>query len=321
MKILVTGACGFIGFSFINNVLKINPKIKIIGIDNINDYYSVKLKKDRLNQLKKIKNFSFYKIDICNNKKLEKIFVKNKINCIYHFAAQAGVRYSIDHPRKYIDANIMGYFNILEMTRVYGIKKLIYASSSSVYGEQTKFPLNEKLLLNPKNTYALSKLFDERLSDIYANTYNLKIIGMRFFTVFGEWGRPDMFMMKYLKSVFFNKKFELFNYGNHFRDFTYIGDVVNILYKLLRKNNTQKHMVFNVCSNKPIKITKVINIIDTFVGKKAIIKLLPMQRADIKKTHGNNDLIKKYINLGKFEDINLSKKKTIDWYKKYYLKK
>jgi UDP-glucuronate 4-epimerase len=320
MKILVTGSCGFIGFSFIKHALKINPSIKIIGIDNINNYYSIRLKKDRMKQLLKMKNFSFYKVDLCENKKLNKIFKTNKIDCIYHFAAQAGVRYSIEHPRKYIDSNIMGYFNILEIVKTFKIKKLIYASSSSVYGEQTKFPLKEKLTLEPKNTYALSKLFDEKLSEIYANTYNLKIIGLRFFTVFGEWGRPDMFMMKYLNSIFFNKKFELYNYGNHFRDFTYIGDVVNILYKLLKKTNKKNHLVCNICSNKPIKITKVINMINSLVKKRAVIKLLPMQRADVKKTHGNNTLIKKLLNIKKFENISLSLKKTVDWYKKYYIK-
>ena len=318
MKILVTGSCGFIGFSFIQYALKANSNIKIIGIDNINNYYSVALKRNRLKQLKKIKNFSFYKMDICNNKNLHKLFLKNKIDCVYHFAAQAGVRYSIDYPRKYIDSNIIGYFNILEMIKVFKIKKLIYASSSSVYGEQTRFPLKENLILEPKNTYALTKLFDEKISDIYANTYNLKIIGLRFFTVFGEWGRPDMFMMKYLKSIFFNKKFELYNYGNHYRDFTYIGDVVKILYKLLNKKTKKKHSVFNICSNKPIKITKVIELINSLVKQKAKIKLLPMQRADVKKTHGNNSMIKKLLEIKQFENINLSIKKTVDWFREYY---
>ena len=320
MKILVTGACGFIGFSFISHVLKASPNIKVIGIDNINDYYSVKLKKDRLSKLKRSKNFLFYKIDICDKNILNKLFKNNKIDCIYHFAAQAGVRYSIDHPRKYIDSNILGHFNILEIIKNFKIKKLIYASSSSVYGDQVQFPLKENLQLEPKNTYALSKLFDEKISSIYANTYNLKIIGLRFFTVFGEWGRPDMFIMKYLKSIFFKEKFELYNYGNHYRDFTYIGDVVNILYKLMKKPVKKNHSVFNICSNKPIKITKVIKIINELVKQKAAIKLLPMQRADIKKTHGHNALIKKFIGVNKFEDIELSIRKTVSWYKKYYVK-
>tara|TARA_B100000780_G_scaffold66975_1_gene44210 strand:- start:4993 stop:5994 length:1002 start_codon:yes stop_codon:yes gene_type:complete len=316
-NILITGAAGFIGFSLAKYILEKNKKIKIFGIDNYNDYYSVKLKKDRIKQINKNKNFKFFKINICNKKLLSNLIKKKKIDCIYHFAAQAGVRHSILFPQKYYDSNIVGFNNILEISRKYKIKKIIYASSSSVYGDVKKFPLHEGLITNPKNVYALTKKFNEELANNYKDNYDLNILGIRFFTVFGEWGRPDMLMMKYLRNIFFNSKFELFNKGNHFRDFTYIGDVVKILYKL-NTLNISKEYVLNICSNKPIKITKIIKIVNRITNKKSTIELVGMQNADILKTHGDNKKIIKLTKVKKFEKITSGIQKTIDWYKKYY---
>ncbi len=316
MKILITGSAGFIGFSLSKHLLK-KRGIKIIGIDNINNYYDQNLKLKRLKLLKKNKNFNFEKLDINNNKKLEKIFKKNKFDFVFNLAAQAGVRYSIDHPRKYIEANINGFFNIIENSRKYKIKRLFYASSSSVYGENKNFPLKESEKILPKNMYSLTKKINEEISLVYNNYYNLNLTGLRFFTVYGEWGRPDMMMLKFISSFFKNKEFKLFNFGNHERDFTYIGDVVKILELLLFKHRKLKENdLYNICSNKPINLKKIIS----FMKKKGInpkIKKVSLQKADILKTHGNN---KKILSITKFRGfINWQEGiiKTINWYKDY----
>ena len=254
MKILITGAAGFIGYSFCKYLLN-KTNYKVYGIDNLNNYYDVKIKKDRLKILKKSKNFKFKKLDIRNNHLLDIIFRKNKFDFVFNLAAQAGVRYSIKHPRKYIDSNITGFFNIIENSKKYNVKRLFYASSSSVYGESKSFPLDEKEIINPKNIYALSKKINEEISSIFNKYYKLNVTGLRFFTVYGEWGRPDMMMMKFIDCYFKKKTFQLYNYGKHFRDFTYIDDVIKIMFKLLKKNKKLKsNDVLNVCSNRPISL-------------------------------------------------------------------
>ena len=315
-KILITGVCGFVGFSVANLLCK-DKKNKIIGIDNLNNYYSLKLKKDRLKELSQFSNFKFYKFDLKNIDKLNKLSTF-KFDCVINLAAQAGVRHSISFPKKYINSNIMGFFNILEFCRLNKIKKLIYASSSSVYGDNTKFPIHEKFKLNPKNFYGYSKKSNEEMAEIYSNLYNVKSIGLRFFTIYGEWGRPDMFVLKYLQYLFFKKpKFYLYNYGNHYRDFTYIKDVVLIIKKLVSLKHKEKHSIFNICSNKPIKITKVIDIVEKYTKKKIKINKINFQVADILKTHGDNKKIKKITKFTKFTDINLGIKNLINWFLKY----
>ena len=320
MKILITGSAGFIGYNF-SKFLLTNTDFNIIGIDNFNDYYDVNLKKNRNNILLKFQNYKFKKIDICNNKDLKKIFKSEKFDFVFHFAAQAGVRYSIKNPRKYIDSNYLGFFNILENSNLYKIKRLFYASSSSIYGENSKFPLKEKYFTNPKNIYGLSKKSNEELSEFYNRYYGLKSVGLRFFTVFGEWGRPDMMMIKYISAFFFKKTFILNNFGNHVRDFTYIGDVVKILFLLLKKNKKiQNFDVLNICSSKPIPLKKIIKIME--MNKiKPKVKKTSLQMADIIKTHGDNRKILKITKFKKFSSIEDSIKKTIMWYKDYFFKK
>ena len=320
MKILITGAAGFIGFN-LSKFLLTNTNYKIIGIDNFNDYYDVKLKKKRNEILLKFKNYKFIKIDICNNKNLNKIFKQEKFHFVFHFAAQAGVRYSIKNPRKYIDSNYLGFFNILENSNLYNIKRLFYASSSSIYGENSKFPLKEKYFTSPKNIYGLSKKNNEELSEFYNKYYGLKSVGLRFFTVYGEWGRPDMMMIKYISAFFSKKTFILNNFGNHVRDFTYIGDVVEILLLLLKKNKKIKDFeILNICSNNPIPLKKVI---ETMRANKIIpkVKKTSLQMADIIKTHGDNKKILKITKFKKFSSVEESIKKTVIWYKDYFLKK
>lgn len=314
MKILVTGVAGFIGFNLSKFLL--DKKFKVIGLDNINNYYSINLKKDRLKKLKRNDNFKFYKIDLRNIKKLDEIFKKHKFDAIFHFAAQAGVRHSVDNPRKYIDSNISGFFNILEKVRIKKIKKFFYASSSSVYGNSKLFPLKEKNLLFPTNTYSLTKKFNEDLSLIYSKFYNIKSIGLRFFTVYGEWGRPDMFYSKVLDAAFKKKKLYVNNYGNHSRDFTYIKDVNLILYNLLKSKNIARNEILNICSNKPLNIVKLIKSLEKEAVKIKVYKR-KIQKADVIKTHGDNKKIKKYKLIKKFTPFEIGIKNTLDWYKKY----
>ena len=315
MKILITGSAGFIGFNLCNLLLK-NDNFKITGIDNFNDYYDVGLKKKRNNLLKKYKNFEFIKTDIKNIIKLEKIFKNKKFDFVFHFAAQAGVRYSIDHPRKYVESNLLGFYNIIENVKKYNTKRLFYSSSSSVYGENNNFPLNEKEKIFPKNMYGLSKKVNEEISFIFNKYYNVKLTGLRFFTVYGEWGRPDMMMIKFISSYYKNKTFKLYNFGNHVRDFTYVGDVVNILYLLLKNHKKLKDFdILNICSNNPINLKQIV----LFMKKNKInpkIKKVTLQKADILKTHGDNSKLLKYIKYTKFSNWKDSLKKTIIWYQK-----
>ncbi len=317
IKVLITGSCGFIGFSVTNHLLKTYKNVKILGIDNINNYYSPKLKLDRLKILQKNKNFIFKKIDITNNRQTNLIFKKKMFDSVIHLAAQAGVRYSIKHPSKYLQSNILGFFNIIENCRKYKIKKIIYASSSSVYGDTKQFPLKENIPLQPNNTYSLSKKNNEDMAEIYHKYYNLNSIGLRLFTVFGEWGRPDMFIMKYLHSLYRKREFFLYNNGEHFRDFTYIGDVNKIISKLLFKK-FKGHEVFNVCSNDPIKITKVIEYINKITKKSCKIIRIKKQLADLIKTHGNNYKINSFLNFRKYANFKESIEKAVNWYKVYY---
>lgn len=314
MKILITGTCGFIGFNLCKKILE-TTKYKIIGIDSLNNYYSIKLKRKRLSILKKYPNFQFNKININNYTALKKIFTKNQFNIIYHLAAQAGVRYSVINPEEFINSNINGFSNILNLTKDFQKKtKIFYASSSSVYGENKKFPIKEYYELRPKNIYGLTKKFNEEMAEIYSKSYNLKLSGLRFFTVFGEWGRPDMFIMKYLNAFFSKNRFYLNNRGEHHRDFTYINDVVSIMLKLSKKNITG-HEVFNICTNNPVHLKKIINFYKKNKIKPKIV-LRGLQSSDIIKTHGDNNLILKKIKNVKFTQTEIALKNTLSWYKK-----
>ena len=318
MKILITGSAGFIGYNLAKNLLE-KKGFKVIGIDNFNDYYDVKLKKKRNILLKKYKNFSFYKLDISNKNRLKKIFKKNQIDFVFHFAAQAGVRYSIDHPRKYVESNILGFYNILENTKEHKVKRLFYASSSSVYGENNNFPLNERENIVPKNIYGLSKKINEEIGFLFNKYYNVKLTGLRFFTIYGEWGRPDMMIIKFINCFYKKEIFKLYNFGNHVRDFTYVGDAIEIMYLLLKKHNRLKNFeIFNICSNKPVKLKDIVK----FLKKNNVnpkIKKINLQQADILKTHGNNSKLLKTVKFNKFSDWKECLKKTVAWYQKYMI--
>ena len=311
MKIFITGVAGFIGFSLANSFL--NKGHRVYGIDNFDQYYSIKIKKKRLNILKKYKNFAFNKVDILNYAKLFNTINNKKIDVIIHLAAQTGVRYSIINPNKYLDVNISGFMNLIKAIKNKKIKKFIYASSSSVYGNSKKFPLKENDNLNPKNIYGLSKKINEEIANLKQYNFKTNFIGLRFFTIFGEWGRPDMFMFKLFKAFFLKKTFYLNNYGNHIRDFTYIGDVKKIVEKLINKKISGHH-IFNVCSNKPQNILKIVQKFTKY--NKTKVEMISINKADVLKTHGNNHKIKKFIKYKKFSNFDLLFTKTFEWYKK-----
>tara|TARA_X000000950_G_scaffold29994_1_gene32451 strand:+ start:5873 stop:6826 length:954 start_codon:yes stop_codon:yes gene_type:complete len=310
MKILITGAIGFIGFNLSKLLLK--KKHQVFGIDNFDNYYSVEFKKKRLFLLRKFKKFSFNKIDITDKKKLNSYFRKNNFDLIIHLAAQAGVRYSLLNPQKYIDVNIIGFLNIIDQARKNKIKNFIYASSSSVYGDSNKFPLKENQILKPKNIYGLSKKMNEQIAKFYSKSFNMNCIGLRFFTIYGEWGRPDMFMLKLFKASAKKTVFSLNNYGNHKRDFTYIDDAILAVYKLIKKK-IKHNKVFNICSNKPVKISKIINYFKK--TNKVNVKLVEMHKADVKDTHGNNVFLKKTIPNFRISNFYKCFVKTYKWYK------
>ena len=319
MQILITGAAGFIGFNLSKYLLE-NSKFKIFGVDNFNTYYSKSLKKDRIKELEKFRNFRFEKIDITNKKKLNIFFKKKKVSLIINLAAQAGVRYSLVKPTEYVDNNVLGFYNIISVANKFKVKRIIYASSSSVYGDSIIFPLSEKQKIKPKNIYALSKKINEEMADVFSEQFKIYFVGLRFFTVYGEWGRPDMFMMKYLESSFnSSKKFYLNNFGNHIRDFTYIDDVCEIIKRLiLSKNKKKYHQFFNICSNNPLNLSKIINQINKLTFKKPKIFKRSLQKADVIKTHGSNKKILSKIGKMKFTKIEIGLEKTLDWFKKYY---
>ena len=312
-KILVTGAAGFIGYSLCKKLL-MSKNNEVIGLDNLNSYYSVKLKKERIKQLNYLKNFQFFKLDLFEKKKLDALFRKKKFDIVYNFAAQAGVRYSFENPDSYINSNIIGFNNILNSIKRFKVKKFFFASSSSVYGDIGPFPKKENSKLNTLNIYSLSKLSNEIIARSFSNRSNTQIIGLRFFSIYGEWGRPDMLILKYLLAAKKKKNFELFNYGNHYRDFTYIDDAIEIVFKLSKLKISKKFDIFNICSSKPIKITEVLKIINSFKIKTKVTKK-PLHAADVLKTYGDNRKVKKIVKKLKFTNYKAGVRNTVKWYK------
>ena len=318
MKILITGSAGFIGFHLSSKIL--SKGYKVIGVDNLNRYYDVKLKKNRNKILKKNKNFIFKKIDIKNSNALEKVFKKYKIDTVIHLAAQAGVRYSLKNPKSYVDNNINGFFNVLNISKNFKIKKFIYASTSSIYGLQKKYPLKEKFETdNPIQLYAATKKSNEVMAASYNHLYKMRTIGLRFFTVYGPWGRPDMALFKFTKNILEGKPIHVFNHGKHSRDFTYIDDIVDGIFKILISRDKKKmNKIYNIGYGKEVPLLKYIKLIEKFLQKKSKKKLMSLQKGDVIKTHSNIELIKrdyKYIPKTKVEN---GVKNFIEWYISYY---
>tara|TARA_Y100000768_G_scaffold388500_1_gene384733 strand:+ start:135 stop:1142 length:1008 start_codon:yes stop_codon:yes gene_type:complete len=333
MKILVTGCVGFIGFH-LSRKLILNGHT-IIGIDSINNYYGTKIKFDRLKILQKNKTkFFFKKGDISNNFFLEKIFKKYKIDQVINLAAQAGVRYSIENPEAYLKSNLVGFFNILECSRKFKIKHLIYASTSSVYGNNSKLPFKESRHADhPIQFYAATKRSNEIMAHSYSHLYGLPTTGLRFFTVYGPWGRPDMALFIFTKNILNGKKINLFNFGNHIRDFTYVDDIVEPIARLIKKlpkkstkklktNNPSESnapfKIYNIGNNDPKKLRDFVKAIENKVGKKAKISLKPLQKGDVYETYADTDKLFKLTGYKSKTNIDIGISQFVDWYRKYY---
>ena len=323
-NILITGVSGFIGFHTANKFL--HKGFKVIGLDSIDNYYDVQLKKNRLSILKKNKNFFFSKIDITNFVKFKNIIKSEKIDNVIFLSAQAGVRYSFENPKKYYETNLLGFFNLCEIARLQNIKNIYFASSSSVYGNNSKsLKLNESEKTDePISFYAATKKCNEIIAHSYSKMFGINFIGMRFFTVYGEYGRPDMSIFKFTKKIFENKKIEVFNNGNHARDFTNISDVSELIYRIYRKQVTLKKgsqfKIFNLCRGKKENLMKVILLISNNIGKKPNISYLKFQKGDVHTTYGSNKDVVKFTGHKPQVNIETGIKRFIDWYRELYIK-
>lgn len=312
--ILVTGAAGFIGYHVSKSL--ISQGYEVVGIDNINDYYDIKLKEKRLSLLEKEKNFRFLKIDLCDFNSLEKLFKTYSPDKVCHLAAQAGVRYSITHPFVYQKSNLEGFLNILELSKKSNVSNFVYASSSSVYGNNKKLPFSESDPVDtPISLYAATKRSNELVAHTYSHLFNLPTSGLRFFTVYGPWGRPDMALFLFTKAILENKKIQIYNNGNMQRNFTYIDDIVNGVVCVL--NNPKKYEIYNIGNNRAEKLLDFIEEIEFNIGKKAIREYLPMQPGDVESTVADIDKIRK---LGYEPKTNIKEgiSNFIKWYKEYY---
>ena len=339
MSILVTGAAGFIGFHICKKLIQGGNHV--IAIDNLNDYYDPNLKKNRIKELINIsgKNenlFNFIKVDLVSSKNLEEIFSSHndqnsKISIVIHLAAQAGVRYSIENPSAYVQSNLVGFCNIIEIAKNNNVDHFFYASSSSVYGGNKKLPFEELDNVDkPISLYAATKKSNELIAYTYSHLFNLPTTGLRFFTVYGPWGRPDMALFKFTDLIMSNKPIRVFNYGNMLRDFTYIDDVVTSIIFLIKKcseakNNLTKddspnipYKIFNIGNSRPTKLTDYIKSIESNLGKKAKIILEEMQPGDVEATYANTKYLEEYINFKPNTSIEKGIKQFIEWYLEYY---
>lgn len=331
MKYLITGTAGFIGFSLAKNLLEDDHEI--VGIDNINNYYDVNLKKARLNILKKYKNFDNNIINLEDEKKLDEVFKNNNFSQVINLAAQAGVSYSFHNPQAYISSNIEGFVNILEKCKNYDIDHLTYASSSSVYGANEKLPFSTSDSVDhPISLYAASKRANELIAHSYSHIYNLKTTGLRFFTVYGPWGRPDMAIFIFTKKILAGETITLFNNGNHARDFTYIDDIVEGIKKTIDRKNFSKTSkkilsvnssrapwdIFNLGNNNPIELTDIIKILEKKIGIKAKVKLGPLQKGDVPKTFADIETEKKLISFNPKVEIDEGISNFVDWFRGFY---
>ena len=331
-KILITGSSGFIGFHLSKKLLQKGNKVH--GYDSMNNYYDVNLKRSRLNLLKKNKNFTFTKSRLENKKTLENVFNKFKPNIVIHLAAQAGVRYSIEQPRVYLDSNITGTYNIIEVSKKLNVKHLIMASSSSVYGANKKFPFKETDKTETQlSIYASTKKSNESMAHSYSNIWKIPITMLRFFTVYGPWGRPDMALFKFTNGILANKKIDIYNNGKMYRDFTFVDDIVNGIELLINKipNHNQygkfkddslspvaPFRILNIGNTKKVYLLDFIKEIEKALGKKAIRNYMPLQKGDVKQTVSNTNLLKKLTGYNPKTNYKLGIKKFLNWYLSYY---
>lgn len=324
MKILVTGAAGFIGMHVSKKLLE-NKQNSIIGVDNLNNYYDIKIKLERIRILKKFKKFHFIKADLNNNKKIDNLFKKFKPKIIINLAAQAGVRFSILYPDLYLKSNIDGFHNILKNAVKYKVNHLLFASTSSVYGANRSKLNNEKdFTETPLSVYAATKKTNENLAHVYSYLYKIKTTGLRFFTVYGPLGRPDMALFKFVRNILNKKSIEIYNNGNMRRSFTYIDDIAEAINKLVIDKRIYFNSagvpfnIFNIGNDKSIKLSRFVKIIENSLKLKAKKKFLPIQKGDVKATCADTSKLHKLIGYSPKTSLDYGVKKFIDWYKNYY---
>jgi UDP-glucuronate 4-epimerase len=331
MTILVTGAAGFIGFHLSKCLLA--QGYHVIGVDNLNEYYDVLLKKNRLKLLEQSTNFQFFQVDLSDNDKLNQVFKANSISVVINLAAQAGVRHSIDNPHSYVHSNLVGFVNILEACRHFRVDHLIYASSSSVYGGNTKVPFSTKDSVDhPINLYAATKKSNELMAHAYSQLFKLPTTGLRFFTVYGPWGRPDMAYYSFTESIMKGEPIKVFNYGDMRRDFTYIDDIVEGIMLLLNHPPIPNHThgtanpsksnapykVYNIGNNKPENLLDFIHILEKLIGKNAKMEFLPMQPGDVKGTFADISDLQTDVGFSPTTSIENGLTQFVNWYKNYH---
>ena len=332
-KILVTGAAGFIGFHLSQRLLDRGDEV--VGLDNLNDYYDVSLKEDRLKQLKKREKLCFVKCDIADRTAVEKVFAEHRFDVVVNLAAQAGVRYSLTNPHAYVDANLVGFMNILEGCRHHETGHLVYASSSSVYGANTSMPFSvHDNVDHPVSLYAASKKANELMAHTYAHLYGLPCTGLRFFTVYGPWGRPDMALFLFTRAILAGKPIDVFNHGKMRRDFTYIDDIVEGVVRVADQpaapnpgwngdtpdpgTSAAPYRVYNIGNNKPVELMHLIETLEKALGKVAEKNFMPIQPGDVPATWANVDALTNDVGFSPDTPIEVGVQKFVDWYKAYY---
>ncbi len=333
MKVMITGAAGFIGSTLGLRLLERGDEVH--GVDNLNDYYDVNLKLNRLERLKAYDEFHFHKLDIADRGEMEKLFESNKFDAVMNLAAQAGVRYSIDNPAAYVDANLVGFGNILEGCRHSGVGHLAFASSSSVYGANTKLPFSEKDNVDhPISLYAASKKANELMAHSYAHLYAMPVTGLRFFTVYGPWGRPDMALFKFTRGILADEAIPVFNRGEMVRDFTYVDDIVEGVVRVIDRpaqsnpdwsgdspdpsSSLSPYRIYNIGNNTPVQLMRYIEVLEECLGKKAVLDLLPMQDGDVPATTANVSSLEDDLGYRPATTVEEGVKNFVNWYRDYY---
>jgi len=331
--VLVTGAAGFIGFHLCGRLL--SEGCRVVGIDNLSDYYDVRLKEERLRQLAEFEAFSFIKMDLADRPAMEKLFRDNSFSMVVNLAAQAGVRYSLENPHSYVDANLVGFVNILEGCRWGEVRHLVFASSSSVYGSNTLLPFStHDNVDHPVSLYAASKKSNELLAHCYSHLYRLPTTGLRFFTVYGPWGRPDMALFLFTKAILADEPIKVFNYGKMQRDFTYIDDIVEGVVRVMRaipepspdwdsskpdpSSSNAPYRIYNIGNNNPVELEHFIEVIENCLGRKAKKEYLPLQKGDVPATFADIDDLLEAVGFRPETSIEDGVARFIKWYSEYY---